>query len=308
MADDVIAEHPIFKGAAEFLAALRPGHPLWGDDPGAWVFRGHAESTWRLVPSGNRRRSLAPYFGTKYQAADPSDHYCAPEPSDLASLMVEFVYALGRAGHNVPGTPFMDIERVAEMMTHGLPSMIGHDDNGAIELIALAQHHELPTFMLDWTRHSNVAAYFAASDTVNLPGELAGEIEVWALNRHVGNGNVLLGSIDGEHVQLRVATPLRGGNPNLHAQSGLFTYNSFYPPRRGGAVHAADEIVAAMAAANPQFHPALPLMHRLRLPQNQAGEVLRLLSFEPVTGATLFPGVGGVVRDVRERVRLGRRD
>lgn len=306
MVDHVIAEHPVFERAADFLAALRPGHHLWGDDPASWTFRGHADSTWRLVPSGCRRASLAPYFGAKYRGR-LDDPYYVPDPADLALLMKQFVYALERAGNHVPGTPTAKLAEVAQWLEHGLPSMIGHDDNGALELMGLAQHHGLPTFMLDWTRHSNIAAYFAASDTVNLPGELTGEIEVWALNKDDFGGNVLVGSIGGEHVQIRVAEPLRGGNPTLHAQGGLFTYSPRQLPPRGAAVHAADEVVDAIARATPESLSGRPLMQRLRLPQSEAGEVLRLLACEPVTGATLFPGIYGVVRDARECVRLGRK-
>jgi hypothetical protein len=49
-------------------------------------------------------------------------------------------------------------------------------------------------------------------------------------------------------------------------------------------------------------------MHHLKLRQSEARELLRLLAFEPVTGAMLFPGLAGVVRDVRDRMRLGRKD
>lgn len=293
MADDAIVRHHPFETAADFLAALRPGHPLWGDDPGTWVFRGHADSRWLLLPSENRRASLAPYFGTKYRGVDP---YCTPDPADLGALAVRFVHALNRAGYPVPGVGRFTIEEIAEKVKAGRPSAHVH------ELIALAQHHGLPTYMLDWSRHSNVAAYFAASETVHLPGELTGEIEVWALNSEVGAEWLSHGSIGGDRVRLHLSAPPRVGNANLHAQSGLFTYG-IYPAAAG--LRTADEMARAMALVNKV---PFPVMHRLRLPQSQAGAVLRLLSFEPVTGGTLFPGVGGVVRDVRDRARFGRKD
>jgi hypothetical protein len=296
--DDVVCEHPRFEKAADFLAALRPGHPMWGADPGSWVFRGHADSKWRLLPASNRRASLVPYFGTKYQG----DGYCVPDPADIEALLRQFVYALERAGHNVAGMPLMSIWRIADSVAYGLSDPSAGE---AHEVVGLAQHHRLPTDLLDWTRHSNVAAYFAASETVNLSGELTGDIEVWALNKAIGEGAEYLGTIGSDRVSLRMLTPRRGGNPNLHAQSGLFTY-AVYPTHEGTVIRSADEIAAAVAHTHRRL--PRPLMHRLRLPQREAGEVLHLLSLEPVTGGTLFPGYDGVVRDVRDRVRLGRKD
>jgi hypothetical protein len=59
-------------------------------------------------------------------------------------------------------------------------------DRGLFELMALAQHHGFPTRLLDWSRRSYVAAYFAASDALarHLNGDNPSEqpFAVWALN------------------------------------------------------------------------------------------------------------------------------
>ena len=44
-----------------------------------------------------------------------------------------------------------------------------------------------------------------------------------------------------------------------------------------------------------------PPLHRLTLPVAEARRLLRLLSFEGVDGASMFPGADGVVRAMRER-------
>lgn len=294
MADEVVAEHE-FERAEDFLAALQPGADCWRGYPGEWVFRGHADARWLLLPSQNRRALLAPYFGTKYRGEGP---YCSPHPLDLGTLMEEFVLGLDRDGYAVPGVGRFTIHEIAEKVRAGTPDSHTH------EVVALAQHNGLPTYMLDWTRHAKVAAYFAASDSAGLPWDLTGEIEVWALHRKVSIPERNVGRIGDRPVLLHVSAPPRAGNANLHAQGGLFTFNSYWGVE-GGPLHPVDEIVRAMHATNGFIAPA---MHRFRLPQSQAGAVLRLLSHEPVTGGTMFPGIGGVVREVRDRVRLGSED
>lgn len=292
MADDAIAEHR-FDNPEDLLAALRPGNTLWKPDPGSWAFRGHADSNWLLIPSGNRRSALKRYFATKYSRDDSV--YVLPEAADLGALLEQFVLALDRAGHPVPGVGrFNKAEIVAKVIG-------GRSDAHTHELVALAQHYGLPTYMLDWTRHATVAAYFAASDTADIAGDGKGEIEVWALNTSVVTARTHnpYGLIDGIPIGLDVSSPLRSGNPNLHAQGGVFTYTSYQHESIG--LRPADEVVRATAERNPWW--ARPVMHRFRLPQRQAGRLLWLLAFEPVTGGALFPGLGGVVRDVRDAFR-----
>jgi hypothetical protein len=123
----VLAEH-FFERAEDFLAALRPGNEIWKPDPAAWVFRGHADSGWLLLPSWNRRAALTAYFGPKYLGEGP---YCEPVPEDLGALMVQFVYSLERGGQAVPGVgDRFKIEHIAEKVKGGRPSAHVHEVMG----------------------------------------------------------------------------------------------------------------------------------------------------------------------------------
>src|SRR5690349_359689 len=40
-----------FSHPEHFIEALRPNSELWEGEPKAWIFRGHANSAWELLPS-----------------------------------------------------------------------------------------------------------------------------------------------------------------------------------------------------------------------------------------------------------------
>jgi hypothetical protein len=169
---------------------------------------------------------------------------------------------------------------------------------------ALAQHHGVPTWLLDWSRYGKVAAYFAASDVVHAR-EKGGLLAVWALNMSdAKKPKALVNIMDERFPQLRIVELPRAGNPNLHAQAGLFTLGleSAGSPKMSDPVSlvSVDDLVLKTAVESG-FE--LPMMYKLTLPRSEAGTLLKWLAHEPITGATLFPGLDGVARDVRDRRR-----
>jgi len=103
------------------------------------------------------------------------------------------------------------------------------------------------------------------------------------------------------HLELFVAP--RATNPNLHAQSGIFTI--LRGSERPVPVDTYLENFLACHAERLQKSgwPAMPLMRCLSVPAAYAPELLRRLSYEGVTGATMFPGHDGVVRALREQAQ-----
>ena len=100
---------------------------------GRWVFRGHSDARFRLIPSVGRAvhtsRSRVKYEQSLF------DIFCREARGYLTDLP---------------------------------------DDEW--ERLALAQHHGLPTRLLDWTFNPLVALYFAVSDHQGIDGQ------IWALN------------------------------------------------------------------------------------------------------------------------------
>lgn len=93
------------------------------------------------------------------------------------------------------------------------------------------------------------------------------------------------------------------GNPNLHAQKGLFTLERFQSFSPDGAVcqYPLDKRVIDIVNINDKLLVQLPIMRELTIPISASHEILRRLPTHFVNAATLFPGFDGAAEALKEQ-------
>lgn len=266
-----------FTDANAFLEALSPRHKGWEPDPLRWVFRGHADAQWELRSKAARSTNEFQRFGVQGVSHDWSTR--ADRQNELLDIFRE---GLNRAGLVIPmRAPRVEVRN--EIVHPG-----AEPEREAFPLMALAQHHGLPTMLLDWSRRGWIAAYFAAVDAADPAKQHSGSLAVWALDRSGFTGNTW------RDYSIFYDAP-GGTNPNLSAQAGLFT------------IHHGEKSPSLEMYLQDHRELQIPTgeLRRLTLPVVEAPRLLKLLAHEGVTGASLFPGPDGVVKAMRERALWG---
>ncbi|MCL2724844.1 MAG: FRG domain-containing protein [Polyangiaceae bacterium] len=278
-----VEEHHVAT-ANDLLDVLSPRNTLWEDNASSWIFRGHANANWELKPSAVRNYPKCFKEVGITKASEGHKVSDGEERTKLEECMCKcFMGHLDRSGIAVP----------SELPHDGRPRF---NPDPTLPVLALAQHHGLPTSLLDWTRRAWIAAYFASAEAVRVLGGLppsvrqsvpksASYLAVWALER----GNP---SLPSELDHLFYDAPA-WTNPNLRAQAGLFT-------RLDITNDLALEELLPYLRQEPHKYGHIPRLRRFTLSIAEAGRLLRFLSQDGIDGASMFPGADGVVRKMRE--------
>ncbi|MDI1239273.1 MAG: FRG domain-containing protein [Polaromonas sp.] len=160
------------------------------------------------------------------------------------------------------------------------------DDYGM--LLGLAQHHGLPTPLLDWTRSPYIAAFFAFTDAVEMKiyRPTATHVRVYALTHEFLNffspRIVTLPIISSYVAALSVSPRL---NPRILAQQGQFLVTNV--ANLQAFIHEIEDV------AGKTF------MYAADVPISCANAALRDLELMGLTAATLFPGLDGISRMIK---------
>jgi len=300
-----------FTSAEEFLAYLRPSNSVWHeglDNP--WLFRGHADATWELLPSSLREEGKAALRKLTGENEPPTDAIKealfvkfglgrqlpldAPvlerfieafyQARSEVDAVAQFASLADKLGMRIPDEP----QRLSALSWYAnrVGPVLSPLHFRKPEVFGYAQHHGIPTSLLDWTENSLIAAFFAAQTTNTSVADLC----VWAVYSKPLESNC----------GLSVLRCRRANHSYLHAQSGLFLFdhNAYDNYVRHGRWIRHDEF---FKISHRDFANSVK---KLILPRAAASELLRSLWREQISRAHLMPTLDNVSSTLQQRWHL----
>lgn len=297
-----------------FLDYLHPSAGHWKSAiRGDLAYRGQASSCWSLIPKAFRNNVIVGYGR---RAPTGGMNRVIPQARSEFEAVHQFVKAADNSGLQIT-------EAGSRLLLQDDPHQIFHDSNWeyswpqdeVLETLALAQHHGVPTRLLDFTEDPLVAAYFAAIGAWNpqegepITGAGRRYMAVWVVDmRFLRAINAIPGRYPERIGEVRVP---RANNSYLHAQLGFFLVD-----RGANDVMARGESLSledTTAERAAFWHNGRRLLRKgirkqawfnelpikmVRISTTHTGELLRELENRGVSKGSLMPSLDRVVESL----------
>jgi hypothetical protein len=286
----------------EFLqsnpAIAMPGYQR----PYAWAYRGQADARWKLAPTALRVGALLGFYPNRRQYVSKGCGYDMEQMNGEVVAVRQFAELADRVGLPLPGFhPFfrqngLDLSNYGTAAVGGELGTADWPKPDMLEMLAIAQHHGVPTRLLDFTYDPLIALFFAASDVVtNMArhqNDGVTELAVWCVN---------VEKLYQQTMQFTVVEVQRATNPYLRAQKGIFLLDRRIcdtPP--GTVTPSLDERIGAVFRRTSSD----PVVVKLTLFFDQAVYALEKLAGQKIDRPHLMPSYDNVVNYLKSVSRL----
>lgn len=268
---------------------------------GNFVFRGQSSSGWSLEPGIMRSQGCSEFFqqpGTDFFGRGDSITH---ENHELY-LLKSFVYGCDKQGIKIPGDT-SELREALGLIGKGGLEMVPYDpfkltihsshtpkdliDMSFYPLIAMAQHHGLPTRFLDWSRSSKVAAYFAVASVSQALMDCAdseSSLCVWMLDFEKLNK---CSEIDFRAISVPLSV-----SENARSQDGCFTTQT----------RLCNELMTLDSAVAHQKESGV--LKKFTLPYRGALNLLKELVMNRISPSSIYPGPSGAVMESTKVLEL----
>ncbi len=290
----------------EFMSHLRLDHSIWrGHLSEKWAFRGQADSRWKLVPKAFRESTDFSYDGTP---SNPASLTVDQQRREELRALNHFLFLADRVGLPIPGDS--QNLRLPDTVQTSPQSFDRWPWPNTLEVLAIAQHHGIPTRLLDFSHDPLIAtffaAYFAWKDNRSSTQDAAytDSIAVWAVDLNAIAEAVEAHRGRRERPSIIWVTASRAENTFLHQQDALFLLDLEADSRSPKPPDLETAILEAPSRAG-LIDPFEPQIIKLLLNRDYAAELLRLLWNEFYHPARLMPTYDNVVATLEYRRELG---
>ncbi len=263
----------------QFWNLVSPIGEHFGRPYSKFVFRGQGNSEWELVP-----RVFRPDVINRYKRgmmSTLSDH-----PGQFVfewSLLHAFIQYCDARGLAIPDNSmefcnYFDQNNITNV--HGINSQAWPEER-VVPLMALAQHHGIPTRLLDWSSNPYVACYHAAASAVTACRK-SEKIALFAIDVN------MIHRVKGiRYVRVPGST-----SANLSSQAGSFVLVDNFGYRA--------QPFTPNVSLESKLSTHNKVLKKVTLPASLAGDLLLRCDKFGVSAASVFPGYDGVAKAVLE--------
>ena len=271
------------KTLDEFWDCVSPIGEMFNAPGSSFIYRGQSNSAWELIPKVFRKEVLAKYktgmmsllndhpgqFFFEWVLLSSFIHYCDSKGLSIPNDSMEF-------------RTYFHQNNITNL--HAINNQSWPQDS-VIPLMALAQHHGIPTRLLDWSNNPYVACYFAAASAIGEDFKNDDNIALFAVNLNAIN---CIGGL--KHVRVPGST-----SSNLSSQGGSFILVDNHGSR--------GELFTSDVSLESKLQDGRSILKKIMLPKALAGDLLFRCDKFGFSAASIFPGYDGAAQAVLESMQ-----